>query len=43
MLVIKDTKNALKFTMEAQDIKWTAKTIMGGIYIQQKKYWEANH
>jgi peptide/nickel transport system substrate-binding protein len=35
-----DPDDALKFSMEAQDIKWTAKTIMGGIYIQQKKYWD---
>ena len=34
--------NPLKFSMEAQDIKWTAKTIMGGIYIQQKRYWDPN-
>tara|TARA_B100001250_G_scaffold25824_1_gene21381 strand:+ start:341 stop:2068 length:1728 start_codon:yes stop_codon:yes gene_type:complete len=35
-----DPENPLKFSMEAQNIKWTAKTIMGGIYIQQKKYWD---
>ena len=35
-----DPNDPLKFSMEAQDIKWTAKTIMGGIYIQQKKYWD---
>jgi len=38
--VIIDSDNPLKFSMQAQDIKWTAKTIMGGIYIQQKKYWD---
>ena len=27
-----DPNNPLKFSMRAQDIKWTAKTIMGGIY-----------
>ena len=32
-----DADNPLKFSMHAQDIKWTARTIMGGIYIQQKK------
>jgi peptide/nickel transport system substrate-binding protein len=35
-----DQNNPLKFTMHAQDINWTAKTIMGGIYIQQKRYWD---
>ena len=29
-------ENPLKFTMRALDINWTAKTILGGIYIQQK-------
>ena len=37
-----DPKNPFKFSMTAQDIKWTAKTIMGGIYIQQKSYWDPN-
>ena len=37
-----DPTNPLKFSMTAQDIKWTAKTIMGGIYIQQKSYWDPN-
>ena len=35
-----DANNHLKFSMSAQDIKWTAKTIMGGIYIQQKEHWD---
>ena len=35
-----DPTNQFKFSMTAQDIKWTAKTIMGGIYIQQKSYWD---
>ena len=38
--IIPDPNNPLKFSMEAQDIKWTAKTIMGGIYIQQKKLFD---
>ena len=37
-----DPKNPLKFSMDAQDINWTAKTILGGIYIQQKSYWDPN-
>ena len=37
-----DPTNPLKFSMTAQDIKWTAKTIMGGIYIQQKSHWDPN-
>lgn len=37
-----DPTNPFKFSMTAQDIKWTAKTIMGGIYIQQKSYWDPN-
>ncbi len=37
-----DPLNPLKFSMTAKDIKWTAKTIMGGIYIQQKKLWDPN-
>ena len=37
-----DPDNPFKFSMTAQDIKWTAKTIMGGIYIQQKNYWDPN-
>lgn len=44
--VIKSVKlnptNPLKFSMTAQDINWTAKTILGGIYIQQKSYWDPN-
>tara|TARA_B100002052_G_scaffold126803_1_gene116450 strand:- start:210925 stop:212655 length:1731 start_codon:yes stop_codon:yes gene_type:complete len=35
-----DPDNPFKFSMTAQDIKWTAKTIMGGIYIQQKNHWD---
>ena len=35
-----DPNNPLKFSMTAQDINWTAKTILGGIYIQQKSYWD---
>ncbi len=35
-----DPENPLKFSMRAQDIKWTAKTIMGGIYLQQKNLWD---
>ena len=35
-----DPNNPLKFSMRAQDIKWTARNIMGGIYIQQKEYWD---
>ena len=34
--------NPLKFSMKAQDINWTAKTILGGIYIQQKSHWDPN-
>ena len=26
--------------MNALDINWTAKTILGGIYIQQKSFWD---
>ena len=37
-----DQKNPLKFSMTALDINWTAKTILGGIYIQQKSYWDPN-
>jgi ABC-type transport system substrate-binding protein len=37
-----DKKNPLKFSMTALDINWTAKTILGGIYIQQKSYWDPN-
>ena len=37
-----DPNNPLKFSMTAQDINWTAKTILGGIYIQQKSYWDPN-
>ena len=37
-----DPENKLKFSMTAQDINWTAKTILGGIYIQQKSYWDPN-
>ena len=36
-----DPNNPFKFSMTAQDIKWTAKTIMGGIYIQQKNKWDS--
>jgi peptide/nickel transport system substrate-binding protein len=35
-----DPSNPLKFTMRALDVNWTAKTILGGIYIQQKSYWD---
>ncbi len=35
-----DPDNPFKFSMTAQDIKWTAKSIMGGIYIQQKNHWD---
>ena len=35
-----DPNNPLKFSMSALDINWTAKTILGGIYIQQKKLWD---
>ena len=35
-------ENPLKFTMRALDVNWTAKTILGGIYIQQKEYWDPN-
>ena len=37
-----DPNDPLKFSMTAQDINWTAKTIMGGIYVQQKSYWDPN-
>ena len=37
-----NTENPLKFTMRAIDVNWTAKTILGGIYIQQKEYWDPN-
>jgi len=37
-----DKDNPLKFSMRAQDINWTAKTILGGIYIQQKSHWDPN-
>jgi ABC-type transport system substrate-binding protein len=37
-----DKENPLKFSMKALDINWTAKTILGGIYIQQKSYWDPN-
>jgi len=37
-----DPNNPLKFSMSALDINWTAKTILGGIYIQQKKLWDPN-
>ena len=37
-----DQENPLKFSMTALDINWTAKTILGGIYIQQKSYWDPN-
>jgi len=37
-----DKDNPLKFSMKAQDINWTAKTILGGIYIQQKSHWDPN-
>ena len=37
-----DANNPLKFSMDAQDINWTAKTILGGIYIQQQSYWDPN-
>jgi ABC-type transport system substrate-binding protein len=37
-----DIENPLKFSMKALDINWTAKTILGGIYIQQKSYWDPN-
>ena len=30
-----DPNNPLKFSMQAKDVNWTAKTILGGIYIQQ--------
>ena len=37
-----DPNNPLKFSMNALDINWTAKTILGGIYIQQKSFWDPN-
>ena len=37
-----DSNNPLKFNMRALDVNWTAKTILGGIYIQQKSYWDPN-
>ena len=37
-----DPNNKFKFSMRALDVNWTAKTILGGIYIQQKKYWDPN-
>ncbi len=37
-----DKENPLKFKMRALDINWTAKTILGGIYIQQRKFWDPN-
>ena len=37
-----DANNPLKISMDAQDINWTAKTILGGIYIQQKSFWDPN-
>ena len=36
-----DPNNPLKFSMNALDINWTAKTILGGIYIQQKSFWDS--
>ena len=39
--IIPDPNDPLKFAMEAQDVNWTAKTIMGGIYIQQKSLWDS--
>ena len=35
-----DPNNPLKFSMQAKDVNWTAKTILGGIYIQQRSYWD---
>ena len=35
-----DPSNPLKFNMRALDVNWTAKTILGGIYIQQKSHWD---
>ena len=40
--IIVDSLNPLKFTMRALDVNWTAKTILGGIYIQQKSHWDPN-
>ena len=37
-----DPENPLKFSMRALDVNWTAKTILGGIYIQQKSFWDPN-
>ena len=37
-----DKENPLKFSMKALDINWTAKTILGGVYIQQKSHWDPN-
>ena len=37
-----DPENSLKFSMRALDVNWTAKTILGGIYIQQKSFWDPN-
>ena len=38
--VTEDPNNPLRFSMRALDVNWTAKTILGGIYLQQKKYWD---
>ena len=35
-----DPNNPLRFSMYALDVNWTAKTILGGIYLQQKSYWD---